>query len=824
MIDIQSERLLNLRDAARLIPSYRAGRPTHLSTVLRLIVKGRLEGLRINRRWVTSAEALQRYAECMTEAALGETEAAPVSGRQLPIRRERELEKVDQNWTSNGLDAQVEARQATKCARFRHAAPVTRRTKQTVQLHRSGRLGLRRPGLSRSLRELITLPQWVLWKFEFRTDKWTKVPYQPKRPHIKAKADVPGTWGTFDEAWAAYWRREGLTASDTSFLRMTHTSAWMSTTACEEENSSPGRHQSSRCFDRPMAKYRPPETESSLSAEGSSPRRPGPEGRASGPDATGALEVYDHGRFFTITGDIFGDSSEILDRPDVAHKLYQMARERRPQTKVSPQLDPWLMTASAGPDVEARAIAYLATIPSAVSGQGGHDKTFYAAIKIGPGFDLPAEVALRLLLVHYNPRCTPPWSEEELRHKVEDAYKVEPARGWLLDGQRDRPAHACGSGAAPSAAGSPGSPDGPYPQFPDEPRTIAVDLFPVRRLDPRMIPAPLQPWLEDIANRGAFPLEYPTAAAIVGLSGLLGRRIAIRPKRHDNWLVTPTFGVPPLGRRESKNRQQSKKHCVRSNALAADAMEAHKDAIAAHNQQQLVTLSKRGAAKKKLEAEARKGTPDDALAELARAALASDDTPAPTCRRYLVNDATVEKLGELLEENPNRLAVHRDELSGWLRTMDRQGHEGDRGFYLEAWNGNGSYTFDRIGRGTHHIPNVCLSIFGSIQPGPLAALPDWRISQRGRRRWIHSSLSGLVLSGTLRPSSLTSTDIQTSKPRTRRTPSSRPSTALTRLLAGARSIKTEASPTSGSRRTPKISSTNGAPPSRTACDPAVSRP
>jgi putative DNA primase/helicase len=86
----------------------------------------------------------------------------------------------------------------------------------------------------------------------------------------------------------------------------------------------------------------------------------------------------------------------------------------------------------------------------------------------------------------------------------------------------------------------------------------------------------------------------------------------------------------------------------------------------------------------------------------------------------MVNDTTVEKLGELLSENPNGLLLFRDELSGFLRTLDKQGHESDRGFYLESWNGFGPYVYDRIGRGTIVVPNVCMSIFGGIQPGPLA--------------------------------------------------------------------------------------------------------
>jgi putative DNA primase/helicase len=85
-----------------------------------------------------------------------------------------------------------------------------------------------------------------------------------------------------------------------------------------------------------------------------------------------------------------------------------------------------------------------------------------------------------------------------------------------------------------------------------------------------------------------------------------------------------------------------------------------------------------------------------------------------------VNDSTVEKLGELLNENPQGLLHFRDELSGWLATLDRDGHENDRAFYLETWSGGGSYTYDRIKRGTIHVRAACLSLLGGIQPGPLA--------------------------------------------------------------------------------------------------------
>ena len=94
----------------------------------------------------------------------------------------------------------------------------------------------------------------------------------------------------------------------------------------------------------------------------------------------------------------------------------------------------------------------------------------------------------------------------------------------------------------------------------------------------------------------------------------------------------------------------------------------------------------------------------------------------PICRRLKTNDATVEKLSHLLQENPNGILVLRDELAGWLSSLNKYGRDGDREFYLESWNGYGSYTVDRIGRGTINVPSLCLSVFGGIQPDKLNRL------------------------------------------------------------------------------------------------------
>jgi replicative DNA helicase len=81
--------------------------------------------------------------------------------------------------------------------------------------------------------------------------------------------------------------------------------------------------------------------------------------------------------------------------------------------------------------VESKALAFLEQLPPAVSGDGGHDRTFHAASLLVQGLGLTPQQALPLLK-QYNQKCQPPWSDDELRHKLEDAAKKEGQRGYLL--------------------------------------------------------------------------------------------------------------------------------------------------------------------------------------------------------------------------------------------------------------------------------------------------------------------------------------------------------------------------------------------------------
>ncbi len=92
-------------------------------------------------------------------------------------------------------------------------------------------------------------------------------------------------------------------------------------------------------------------------------------------------------------------------------------------------------------DVERRALAYLDKLPPAISGNSGHATTYTAATVLVHGFEIEPERALDILVQHYNPRCEPPWTEKELRHKVTSAATKahNQPRGWLLNEQREQP-------------------------------------------------------------------------------------------------------------------------------------------------------------------------------------------------------------------------------------------------------------------------------------------------------------------------------------------------------------------------------------------------
>ena len=125
-------------------------------------------------------------------------------------------------------------------------------------------------------------------------------------------------------------------------------------------------------------------------------------------------------------------------REQVRHAFPMVEIVSRPQPAPSP--------ISAGPaatdrtEVLKQAASHLDKVPGSIAGAGGNagggDKTFTDTLTLISGFDLTEDEALDLLVGHYNPKCVPPWTDAELRHKVHGAWLTaheNANRGYLLD-------------------------------------------------------------------------------------------------------------------------------------------------------------------------------------------------------------------------------------------------------------------------------------------------------------------------------------------------------------------------------------------------------
>jgi putative DNA primase/helicase len=245
-----------------------------------------------------------------------------------------------------------------------------------------------------------------------------------------------------------------------------------------------------------------------------------------------------------------------------------------------------------------------------------------------------------------------------------------------------------------------------------KPEPLGGELPTVQACDISLLPESLRPLVEDTAERMQVPLDYPAVAAVLCLAGATNRRATIQPKAADtSWIVTPNLWggiIAPPGLMKSPVISAVTQPLTRIEALWRAQYES---AMSDYGQQQEEAELKQSAWREQYKSAQKSGRaapvrPDDSIA-------------LPKCRRLITQDATFESLHQIMSENPAGVFVIRDELTGWLAGLERQGREGERAFYLQAWNGDSGFTIDRIGRGSVHVEACCLTLLGGIQPARL---------------------------------------------------------------------------------------------------------
>ena len=368
--------------------------------------------------------------------------------------------------------------------------------------------------------------------------------------------------------------------------------------------------------------------------------------------------------------------------------------------------------------------AALRLIGPAIEGESGRLSLYRACLHVRRGCQVPRADALPLLL-DYNATCQPPFDESEVEDTLDDAEDGRSPWGFLLPeigATWERPI------PLPS--------DAPLPPFP-------IDALPL--------------WLRTFASALAENVQIPVDFVAMVVLGVLSAALSGKYVVHvrESWdrvelmlyiLVvlrvserkTPavTACVEPLRQfeidrqAEMRERIQSAERRVELNdALRRGALERLKRESAKRDRGGARALST-GALK-----------PDDGTEDAESGASGGGDTApllsrlmdavevatkrheesqqsVPTPPRILAEYATPEALVGVLAENRGRLALISDEAAGFFDIIG--GRYGDRAeanvdLFLKGKDG-GSFRDDRVGRGSHTIPQVRLSVAMSAQP------------------------------------------------------------------------------------------------------------
>lgn len=277
---------------------------------------------------------------------------------------------------------------------------------------------------------------WVLWKYKTGTDgKKTKVPVNALTNDYASSTD-PSTWTTIDQAVSRKNGHDGIgfvfsgddpfTGIDFDGCRKPETgeiAPWAEKWIYGLDSYSEISPSGTGIKVWVIAKWPLPNGKKKIIAEPDFV-----------PGKKAAVEVYDHARYFCVTGKRLHElPAEPQERQAVVDELcrfYFADNGAVGNAKVgSPAISP---------SVIERARRYIATIPGAVSGSGGHDQTFHVACVLVLGFNLDKQTALGPFR-EYNQRCEPPWSDKELTHKLDSADEQPGERGYLVQqGRSDR--------------------------------------------------------------------------------------------------------------------------------------------------------------------------------------------------------------------------------------------------------------------------------------------------------------------------------------------------------------------------------------------------
>lgn len=174
-----------------------------------------------------------------------------------------------------------------------------------------------------------------------------------------------------------------------------------------------------------------------------------------------------------------------------------------------------------------------------------------------------------------------------------------------------------------------------------EPKPLPNGLVPVPPFRLEFLPESIAPFVGDVSDRMQCPPEFVAIAALVSLGSVLGRKIGIRPQQETSWTEVANVWGCVIGRPGVMKSPAINEVLKLLKRLEAKAVKENARAFATFEAEYRAYKIKRSA----LERNAKKAVANGE--EISDALLSLQEPQRPKSKRYLVNDATYEALGEI---------------------------------------------------------------------------------------------------------------------------------------------------------------------------------
>jgi hypothetical protein len=388
--------------------------------------------------------------------------------------------------------------------------------------------------------------------------------------------------------------------------------------------------------------------------------------RTLGPNRTG-IEAYSAARFFTVTGEsmTFGepvDLSEFVDKQ--LAPLHGQASDRWSQESArstsSPEVSQQLLSdlRSALGSLDPDDYDTWIGAGLALKGLGPPGRDLWDGWAKASGKHDPTETERR-------------WSgfrPERTGYAV--VFAKAQAAGWINPrARRLPPAEICDE-------------LGPAPAF-DPWEAHVGPRFPTS-----ILPPVLEEYASYLSESTGADHSGCAVAVLTACSGALDQRMTLKMKRSGDWLARPLIWALLIG-----DPATMKSPMI--NAAIRPLRHIENEAV-------------------------RSWQRDVGLRRAADKGERGDEPPPPT--RFIANDATSEKMADLLSAQDRGILYANDEMSGWIGLMDKhgggRGSSADRALWARAKEG-GPHTVDRVGRGSIYVTNLAVGVLGGIQPDRL---------------------------------------------------------------------------------------------------------